>query len=345
MKNAFTSLASCLLVALFLQTRSLVPAHAADEVVFCLYRTDNGDLKRAASRYGVPRRYRSMARCGTEDELMGNTNLAAPQEMELKGSELRRSFDTSLGRVNLRAPRSIENYFGKNPYRAVQDAARTVGRTIRQPGFSDYGRTLYDLEWNIVYFTADVTDGQIPTAIAQGCHPGFMTAQDTTINIYVDADMVAKGCGGSVQRPQSVADSELAHVLLHEMGHAVEHHLLGRNGMQDRLVSEGFATYFAYLAAGSSTLVQQSKLRKEIIRGARAAIEKSPTAFNFQGSAEDYARAALYFLAVAERKNLRGLTDVYALMNREGLNFFQAVEKRHGWDRQKLEEEARRLLS
>ena len=91
-------------------------------------------------------------------------------------------------------------------------------------------------------------------------------------NIYVVAQRVVAGCGGSKKVKTSVADSELAEVLLHEMGHSIEYQLLAQGIGRERARSEGFATWFEQYASEKSAIIKSGSVKKEHFDLAKASV-------------------------------------------------------------------------
>jgi hypothetical protein len=217
----------------------------------------------------------------------------------------------------------------------VVEAARTVSKALKQSGFPLKLSTL-DLDWQIVFMESDPPASQVPSYLISGCHPAWMVPP---ASIYVVAERVAGGCGGGVKSSQGVADAELSLVLVHELGHAVEHQLLGDLVTLDRMRAEGFASWFEQNAAGYSPLIASLNPQQEHRIRANEAMHATSGPFQFQGSAHDYSRASMYFVAIVKRYGISGLMDVYQEMVTHKISFFDAVKKRLGWSREKFEEE------
>jgi hypothetical protein len=266
--------------------------------------------------------------------------LASPEEINLDGNIRIENMVSPLGSISLKWPRKVESLFGRTPERAVADAARTVNRALNRPGFSPKVQNL-SLDWQIVFMDEDLPETQIPAYLVSNCHPAWMTPP---ANIYVVAQRVAEGCGNTKKASTFVADSELAEVLIHEMGHAVEFRLLGPAFRRERFRAEGFATWFEQFASDLSSTIPRGAVKKRHDKFAREAIKYSPDIFTFQGTAHDYARASLYFRAIVERRRLSSLMDVYEVMSNENIHFFSAVEKKLGWDRKRIESEVLRVI-
>ena len=298
----------------------------------CVYQSPAGALVQVESLDKVPAEYRARARCFS-GEL--NTNLAAPADITLNGNIAAETITSSLGPVKLRWPRTVEQLFGRSPLRAVTDAARTVSRVIKTSSFPAYVQNM-NVTWNIVFMDENLPAQQIPFNLVSACHPGWMTPP---ANIYIVAQRVAAGCGNAPRSSTSVADSTLAEVLVHEMGHAVEFQLLKGNSGEDRMRAEGFATWFALYAADYSSIMNGSEFKSNLFQNARYAIRQTPNSFEFQGTALDYARAAMYFVTIVDRRGLPGLMDVYSSITDEHLSFFAAISKKSYWDKKQLDDE------
>ncbi|MGI6523673.1 MAG: hypothetical protein ACOX2O_00025 [Bdellovibrionota bacterium] len=296
----------------------------------------------------VPQQYKASATQGSmfaatvlqNIQRAGETQLAKPDEIDLEGTVRQVNMSSAVGRIKLRWPRKVELLFGRTPERAMAEAANTVSRTLKQAGFPTKLRTL-NMEWNVVFMDEEMSETQIPAYLRQNCHPGWMTPPS---NIYIVAQRVATGCSGRSAPSNSVTDAKLAEVLLHEMGHAVEAQLLGSNFGGDKMRAEGFATWFEMFAARQSSLVSSSALQSENRALAKRSIAQSPNEFRFSGSAEDYARASLYFQAVVSRRGVKGLMDVYDTMLSSGVDFLSALKSRMYWSDKKLKEETERIL-
>lgn len=310
----------------------------------CLYMDHNGKIHQASSPNEIPSSFRKNAKCGSQNQYLAN-----PQDIPLEGSVRREDMSTSVGRVELRWPRKAEVLFGRTPNRALLDVARTLSRVLNQSGFPTLIQNL-NLQWKVVFLDEKLPEAQIPMSLVSNCHPGWMTPPG---NIYIVAQRVVAGCSGAKSPSTSVADGELADVLLHEMGHAVEYQLLldqfggNRQFGGDRLRSEGFATWFEQYAADFSSVVNARLIKERWSHAARESFRKNPSpAFSFTGTgtAEDYGRASMFFTAIVNRRGIKGLMDVYDTMVKNQLEFFPAVQKELGWNVTKLHEEAKNLL-
>lgn len=325
----------CLAAVAALLTYFVLPVYA-EGVEQCLFTTQDGVLRTVIGRDNVPARYRRDARCMQSR----GSQLAAPDEVTLQGNIRRETITTTLGTAELRWPRSVEGIFGRTPLRATVDAARTVSKTIRSASFSSEMQNV-DLPWKIIFMDEELSEDEIPAHLISNCHPGWMTPP---ANIYIVAQRVAAGCGSERSVATSVADSQLAEVLVHEMAHAIEYQLLAKNYRFNRMRSEGFATWFEQYSAQYSSFINQRKLQRRNAQAAAYAINQSPELFAFSGSAMDYARAAMYFMAIEDRFGLSGVTRVYERMVKDSLDFYEAIQREFTWNRQRLASEVERVV-
>jgi hypothetical protein len=262
--------------------------------------------------------------------------LARPQDIELEGSLRKESMASSIGRIELRWPRKVESLFGRTPVRAMADAARAVSRAVKQSGFPAHIRTL-DLNWKVVFMDADLPVQQIPEYLIANCHPAWMVPPS---HIYVVSQRVAGGCYGST-RSQQVNDAELAEVLIHEIGHAVEFALIPRQFGRNRQRAEGFASWFEGFASKYSSVIPSGSIKKKHLRLVR---DNPGSLAQFQGSASDYARAALIFYAVEENFRVPGIMKVYRRIGSKGVGLIQAVQDEFSWGSRRLNSEIQKVI-
>lgn len=318
---------------------SLWPCAAAvaapDEL--CIFRTEQGQVRQVNGRSSVPKEQRSTARCFPAKA--ASERLARPDEMTIDSLKRVEQFGTSIGNVWLSWPRKVESLFGRTPLRAVTDAMNTVSRAVKNGAFPSHVQKM-KADWKIIFLDENLSEQQIPTRLISGCHPGWMTPP---ANIYIVAQRVAEGCGGGRQR-SSVADSMLARVLIHEMGHAVEYQLLKESMGMDRMRAEGFATWFEEFASSHSSVVSKRSVEQEHRTLAKLARRTVPGAFQFSGSPEDYARASLYFSAIERSRGLNGVMDVYELMGKKPVSLTEAIREELGWDEKRLEKEIEKVI-
>ena len=265
--------------------------------------------------------------------------LAQPEEIKLSGNVRKENMASSIGRIELRWPRKVEILFGRTPQRAMADAARTASRALKSANFPTALQTL-DMNWSVVFMDEDLPESQIPQTLISNCHPAWMTPPS---NIYVVAQRVAAGCSAGKNPGTQVADSVLAQVLLHEIGHAVEYQLLGKMQGTDRMRAEGFATWFERYASQYSTVISRGSVKEQHYALARKAFQEVPY-FAFRGSASDYAQASMFFSAIETRRGVKGIIEVYETMTQDRLTFFPALKKRLYWDEKRLMQEVKRVL-
>lgn len=306
----------------------------AEEV--CYYRDGSGEVHRVSTKHDIPSEFVSQSKCVTPPT---GSYLANPEEIELEGNLRTENLTSELGPIALRWSRSVEKLFGRTPERAVADAARTAARALRQSSFDSSLRNLR-LEWNMVFLDESLPETQIPAYLVSNCHPAWMTPP---ANIYVVGQRVAAGCGGR-SSSQTVADRDLAEVLLHEMGHVVEYVLLEGGGGRDRMRAEGFATWFEQYAADYSRLIPSGSVREEHLQMARRSLEQSGQYFVFRGTGEDYARASLYFHAIQNRKNVSGIMDLYQALRSSPADLQSVVKDVFHWSDKRLEQELLRIV-
>lgn len=281
----------------------------------------------------VPREYREKAKCGGGSE---DAPIADPKEVELTGAVRSSSFSTDLGRMDVRWQRKTEECFSKSPERAVADAARAANRAVKSARFSAEAKHA-KADWQVVFTDKQSAFAQFPSAIAAGGHPGFMVPPS---QIYIISDFVSGGCSGG-----PVADTALEQVLLHEIGHAIEHILLdGSKVPPDRARSEGFASWFEQYSAeyardipDGEVVAYYNGLAKEGMNGEAGAVP-------FDGSAQAYAVSALRFRAIVDRKGVSGLMRVYQVMAEKGISFDSAIKEVFHWNEGAMQREMVRVL-
>ena len=328
-----------ILIALLSSTLACpASANAEEKKQLCIFQIEPGKYVQVNGADAVPKEHKADARCV---DASASSFLAKPQDIQLQGNIRVEDINSSLGRVQLRWPRSAETLFGRTPLRAVTDAATTISRAIRTSGFPTSVQSL-KVDWQIVFMDETLPETQIPKTLISNCHPGWMTPP---ANIYIVAQRISAGCSGGRPASASVADSELTRVLLHEMGHVLEYHLLKDNYSFDRMRSEGFATWFETYAAQYSSIVSSKDLKKDVFAVARLALKQNPGPMVFQGTQLDYARASLYFFAVVDRLGIRGLMDVYQGQTKDSLSFFDSIKKNAYWDQIQLEKEILKEVS
>lgn len=325
--------------AVLLAVLLLFGGGAAADDRWCIYQDNNG-VHQVRGYARVPSHARRSARCFEQGDTppLAQRSLAAPDDITLKGTLRREDMASSVGRIEMRWPRKVETLFGRTPQRAMAEAARAVSRALKSAGFPPELQTL-DLNWKVVFLDEELPEQQIPTFLISNCHPAWMTPP---ANLYFVAQRVAAGCGSS--RPSSrVADAQLAHIIIHEMGHAVEHVLLGAHAATDSARSEGFASWFEQFASDFSPVLADGEIRARYLELARSSFARDQNK-PFAGSAEDYARASLVFHAIVARRGVRGLVQVYEEIRTRRTAFRSAIERVLKWDQRRLDAEVRRIL-
>lgn len=305
----------------------------------CFFTDEKGILMQAKRLADVPIGFRSSAKCFKE--VPEQAGMTKPSEVELSGNIRRELSSTSVGQVELRWPRSVELLFGRTPQRALAEAARAVSRAVKRGGFPSNIEGL-NLKWEIVFFDKDLPVKQLPMSAITGCHPGWMFPPAF---VYVAADALVSGCSGK-SKSHKVADTELARVLIHEMGHAVENQLLGGRMGSDRQRAEGFASWFEQYASEFAPVIPSGSTRRlyeSLARRARDA--RGSNFFTFTGSAEDYAQAAMYFSAIEKRFGVRGVMELYKIMSQSGGGVVPAISERYHWNEKRLGSEIDRILN
>jgi hypothetical protein len=342
-----------------------LPVLSAEEL--CIYSDSQGVLQQVRGKESVPTAYAGDARCFESKVSVGQPKgavsqpiqkkkrvngqapglqtqhgyLAAPTEIDLEGTTRKENISSQLGRIELRWPRSVELLFGRTPLRAMQDAAAAASRALKSSGFPQELQNL-TLDWNVVFMDERLPVAQIPNYLVNNCHPAWMTPPS---NIYVVAQRVSGGCGGQ-KADTEVADAALAHILIHEIGHAVEFQLLQGRFADDRMRAEGFASWFESFGADFSAVIRKGSVKAMYLQLAQQSLaNERGGSFQFNGGATDYARASLYFHAVADRRGVRGIAEVYELMRTEGLGLEAAIKKRLGWTDERLAKELRNVAA
>lgn len=329
------SICSPLIQAVSAETKS-AEINKAEARQICLYSSSPGKYQQVNSLTEVPSEFRKSAKCFEANK---SETLAKPEDIKLQGTLRVERINSALGQMELRWPRKVETLFGKTPLRAMTDAANTVSRALKNPALPVFIQNI-DLPWQVVFMDDTELNSQIPLSLVANCHPGWMTPP---ANIYIVSQRVAGGCGGQKVATQ-VADSTLSQVLVHEMGHAVEFYLLKQRAPLDRVRAEGFATWFERFAAENSSLLNARQISEQQFFAAAQSVKNTPGVFTFSGSFEDYARASMYFTAISRPRGVSGISEVYAAMSDEGLDFFSAIKQELNWDEKRLNKEVKEAI-
>lgn len=300
----------------------------------CLFVADGGKVMQVSSLDQVPPEYRSKAHCSSKSVM------AAPKEIELEGNLHKANITSALGPINLRWPRQVESLFGRTPERAMAEAAQAASRAMKRGYFPPEVERMF-VNWDVVFMDEEVPETQIPRYLVDNCHPAWMTPE---ANIYVVAQRVLSGCSGKSGFRSSQGDAQLAQILVHEIGHAIEYKLLAGARVPERLRSEGFATWFEQYAAENSSTLNGSSISNFYDSVAKRSFREDYNAQMFAGGVEDYALSSMYFKAIVKRRGVRGLVDVYRKMSDDGIGFFESIDRVLGWNRNKLNVEVQDLF-
>jgi hypothetical protein len=238
----------------------------------------------------------------------------------------------------MRWPRSVEETFKRPPTRAVTDAVETVARAIKTSAFPTFIQDL-NADWKIVFIDPKFSSTQIPANLIKNCHPGWMTPP---ANIYIVPSIIGGECQG-ISKSKTVADADLAEILIHEFGHVIEYALLRNATFGDPRRAEGFASWFEMFASKYSTLVSQREIRERTISLAKQTQTKGME-FRFEATSAGYARSAIYFEAISAKKGVASLMQIYKAIALQQLDFFSAVKEKAYWNRTQLEAEVAKII-
>lgn len=297
----------------------------------CAYLSDDGEVRQIDSPEDAPVRLRQRVVCASEQEIPA---IPDADEVDIQGAVKTASFVTDLGPISVKWPLSVEKCFGRSPAKAVADAAQTVNRAIASAPFPAEVKNR-SRSWSLAFTDKATAVREFPASLTIGGHPGFMVPPN---NIYLISDFISPSCNSS-----EVADSLLTQVLLHEMGHVIEYLMLGKDFGLDRPRAEGFASWFEQYAAEYSRVIPKGSVSAYYRQLATQAMKSLPAPF--EGSPYDYARAALMFEAIVERRGVAGLMGVYNVIKTEGIPFSAAVEKSVRWNKKTLEQEMMNLVT
>ena len=308
---------------------ALSPMHSAQ--ADCRYLDSNNQLRSVASIEDVPREKRRFATCFDQQLL------AAPDEMELEGNIRKEVLSTSIGRIELRWPRSAESVLKSTPRRTVAKAAGLVARAVRSGAFPQEMKSS-DTEWKVVLIDEIAPELPIPSFLALNCHPGWMLPP---ADVYLVAQRLSSSCSKDFQRSETEADTQFLSVLVHEFGHVLEHNFFGEIYPRERMRSEGFATWFERYVL-DKTGADTPGLKEYFSKRLEYSLKQKPQ-FYFQGTGLDYARAASYFKAVQERFQLRGVFRILKRVREDHVSMVEAINREFGWSPKQLEAAVKEL--
>jgi hypothetical protein len=323
-RSIFTSCCAVLMCGV-----SLFPLQRVAAQSSCVYLDDHGTIVEVRSAAAAPHAFRDRVVC--KDKHV--EDIAAPRDLKVGADARTASFVTDVGPMHVRWSRSIERCFRSPPSRAVSEAAQALNKALKSGRFASEA-TYSTRDWSLAFIDRVSAFSQFPLALSSGGHPGFMVPPS---RIYLITDFIAPDCEQSV-----VADDVLAQVLLHEMGHVVEYALLG--GREDRFNrerAEGFAVWFEQYSSNFASIIPRDRVRQQYAALVKAS--RSQNEAGFAGTPSDYARAALPFQAIVNRRGISGLMRVYQVMREDTGSFYQAVERALSWDRKMLDREVRLL--
>lgn len=309
----------------------------AQNKTICVYIASDGSTKQVNSIGLVPDASKPYAKCFDATQ---NSYMASPEQVTLKGNIRSAEIVSPLGTIDLRWQRSIETLFGRTPERAMADAAASVNRALKSSGFPPELQRL-SLDWKVVFMDETMPTGEIPHYLVSNCHPAWMTPP---ANLYVVAQRVVAGCTGKQASASTVNDGELSQVLIHEIGHAIEYAILKGHGAGDRMRAEGFASWFEQYGSDFSSTGTRGRAKKIYAELAKKAFAASPDQFQFNGTADDYARASMFFHVIVFKRGIKGLMNVYGRMVQNDDTFFGAVNAEIGLSPSALNAEAMKMV-
>lgn len=285
----------------------------------CVYIDDKNSIRSADSMSVVPRRYRKTATCKD----IGVGEVAAPNSMDVGRLAREVSFGTSLGTMNVRWPRELERCYRVTPAKAIAEASRTVRQALRVSKlFSEVRQK--SRTWDFVLTDRLHAISQVPTDIIRGRHPGFMLPPN---RVYILSDFIAQNC-----QENPISDRLLAQVLLHEMGHVVEYILLGEpTSMTNRERGEGFATWFEHYASEFSKTIGKDRVSENLRNLGMQHQVALGRKDSFDGTALDYARAAMPFFLLVSKKGTGGVARLYRDARIKQIPLHEAVRNVFGW--------------
>lgn len=302
----------------------------------CIFVDDKNVIRSVDKRRLVPSKYRKIATC----RAIKLDDVSAPSSLDVGPKARTVSFGTTIGTMNIRWARELERCYSTSPSKAVGEASRAVSRALRASRLLSQITQKHRV-WDIVLTDKTHAIRQVPRSIIVGKHPGFMLPPN---KVYIVSDFISPAC---IEKP--IQDELLLQVLLHEMGHVIEYILLGEPAtMNNRERGEGFATWFESYSSGFSKAVDETRVRSALLR-LRLHAEAGDSEDSFNGSAMDYARAAMPFFLVVSKKGTGGIARLYQEIRQNQTSSHQAIRKIFGWSpnayRKQLESFTERFLA
>lgn len=245
------------------------------------------------------------------------------QSRPSSASFARESVPTKIGSVVVTFPRPLSSSLGYSPLDAVQNAWRLAADVIERYQIP-IGEPTPGFDWNVIFSGSSPLHVRGSRVSSAYCHTALMGPPG---DIVIDAARLMNPCEGSEVAGRG--EAFLTQSLVHEVGHGVEYHLLGKGfNRRQRWHGEGFASWFEL--AGAEVLNPQTTFRKQMLEKSRRAFSKNWKPYLFRGSPEDYAMSYLLVAAIADGRSREDLYRVYGRMDRDSCTFEQAVERELG---------------
>ena len=156
------------------------------------------------------------------------------------------------------------------------------------------------------------------------CHTAWI---GPPANIFLAADRLAFECKAQRRTPDQIEEA-FRTVLIHEIAHAVEFHLMGEGfSRRQRWHSEGFASWFEALTKDG----RKNQRYQALVLEAHNVLSADWHPAKFTGAKSDYARSFAMIAVIAERSSPRMLFRIYADMATFSVPFEQSVKRQLGW--------------
>lgn len=234
-------------------------------------------------------------------------DLANPQDVKLDGLERNVQMISPMGPVHIRWSRNVETVFGRTPERAVLSAMTAIKKALYSSSFPM--EILSSIkEWEMVFVDEQLPVNQIPAYLRQTCHPAWMVPPN---NLYFVSQRIVAGCSGQAPINKNLADKELTKILLHEMGHAIEFHLLKQRQNQNRKLAEGFATWFTSITAPYAGFFSNREIAEQNKKLAEMRLNTYGTSSQFYGDEMDYAYSATPYFFIANKMHISEVWQLY----------------------------------